>query len=123
MITIATVRPSICKLKKKNFSGVEKFLKDGFCRVPADTLHPSDQATTWVSVWKTPTKRKRQVGVKPALHLAIVADAPPKVVVSLVELHLAGVRCTDDQHMLPLHLAMRYGSPGRYCRILVAAIP
>lgn len=113
------------QIEKKNFSGVEKFLKDGFWPGAffADTLHPSDQAMTWVTRFEDADETKNVKWSQLPLHLAIVVDAPAKVVVSLVELYPQGVRCTDDQHMLPLHLAMRHGSPDDILEYLLRQFP
>jgi hypothetical protein len=113
------------QIEKKNFSGVEKFLKDGFWPGAffADTLHPSDQAMTWVTRFEDADETKNVKWSQLPLHLAIVVDAPAKVVVSLVELYPQGVRCTDDQHMLPLHLAMRHGSPDDIVEYLLRQFP
>lgn len=113
------------QIEKKNFSGVEKFLKDGFWPGAffADTLLPSDQAMTWVTRFEDADETKNVKWSQLPLHLAIVVDAPSKVVVSLVELYPQGVRCTDDQHMLPLHLAMRHGSPDEIVEYLLRQFP
>jgi hypothetical protein len=113
------------QIEKRNFSGVEKFLKDGFWPGAffADTLLPSDQAMTWVTRFEDGDETKNVKWSQLPLHLAIVVDAPAKVVVSLVELYPQGVRCTDDQHMLPLHLAMRHGSPDDIVEYLLRQFP
>jgi hypothetical protein len=40
--------------------------------------------------------------------LAIVVSAPYGIVRRLIELYPQSVRCTDDQNMLPLHLASKF---------------
>jgi ankyrin repeat protein len=113
------------QIEKKNFSGTEKFLKDGFWPGAffADTLLPSDQAMTWVTRFEDGDDTKNVKWSQLPLHLAVVVDAPAKVIVSLVELYPQGVRCTDDQHMLPLHLAMRHGSSDEVVEYLLRQFP
>jgi len=67
------------------------------------------QAGMWVTRYDAEDKNKVKWSQLP-LHLAIVCQAPYEVIETLVQLYPQALQCTDDQHMLPLHLALRHGS-------------
>ena len=68
---------------------------------------PEVQAKTLVARFdkKDPTKIKWK---QSPLHLAIICGAPFSVIRRLVDLNPHGVRWVDDQHNLPIHLALLY---------------
>jgi hypothetical protein len=44
------------------------------------------------------------------MHLAITCGTPASAIGRLFKLYPQALRCTDDQHMLPLHLALSHNS-------------
>lgn len=85
-----------------------------------DPHSPARQAKTWV------TRFEKDGSVRwslLSLHLAILKQAPSRVVSMLIALHPEGVRSTDDQQMLPLHLAFRVGSEDDIVLLLLESFP
>lgn len=90
---------------------IVKFLDTGYWpgSLFVDTLPPAEQVRTWVTRFDPDDPTMVKWSQLP-LHLAIVCNAPFKVIGRIVELYPQAVRCTDDQHMLPLHLALRHNA-------------
>lgn len=79
-----------------------------------------DQVRTWVTRYEADGNvRWSQLPI----HAAMIFHAPYKIVQALVDAYPKGVRCTDDQHMLPLHLAFRYGVSDNTLLFLLEAFP
>jgi len=57
------------------------------------------------------------------MHVAVVCGAPYKVLEALIKLYPAALRCTDDQHMLPFHLALRHGAPDDVLAMMLEEFP
>jgi ankyrin repeat protein len=87
-----------------------------------DPVSPTDQVRTWVTYFDENDADKFHWSILP-LHLAIILDAPFTTIRRLVELYPDSVKCTDDQNMLPLHIAMRHGSSNRVVDFLFCAFP
>jgi hypothetical protein len=88
--------------------------------IEADSQESRDQVRTWVTRYeKSGSVRWSQLPI----HAAMIFKAPFKIVKALVDVYPKGVRCTDDQHMLPLHLAFRYGLADNTLLLLLEAFP
>lgn len=106
-----------------------------------DISTPSDQARTWVTRLergpddddddddhRVGKKKKDDVPAKVMwrqlpLHLACFVDAPLAIVRRLVDLYPESIRCTDDEQMLPIHLALNYGARDEIVHFLLTAWP
>lgn len=72
----------------------------------SDPNPPSRQAQTWVTRFENGKVRWSLLPI----HLALIKSAPPKIIISLLELHPLGAKSVDDQGSLPLHLAFKHGA-------------
>ena len=72
-----------------------------------DKLSPLKQATTEVTI-VDPQNKSKVLSQQFPLHLAILRGAPFYVIGRLVGLHPLAVRCTDNEGMLPIHLALHH---------------
>ncbi|CAJ1950047.1 unnamed protein product [Cylindrotheca closterium] len=113
-------------LEMKSWSQAMDFLVEGkydsstidnnVCRIPYNKQ---------VSVWVTRYDRN---GIKIRwshipLHAAVIFGAPFTVIKKLVELYPDGVRCADDQAMLPLHLAFKHLTNVNSLRLVMNEFP
>lgn len=57
------------------------------------------------------------------LHAAVLGDAPTSVLQSLLRAYRAGARATDDQGMLPIHLAIKKHADPERINVLLATFP
>eukprot|EP00522_Entomoneis_paludosa_P006985 CAMPEP_0172444712 /NCGR_PEP_ID=MMETSP1065-20121228/4723_1 /TAXON_ID=265537 /ORGANISM="Amphiprora paludosa, Strain CCMP125" /LENGTH=483 /DNA_ID=CAMNT_0013195357 /DNA_START=131 /DNA_END=1582 /DNA_ORIENTATION=- len=112
------------KIEEKNYAGVMEFLDTGYWPGTffADPADPIDQVRTWVTRFDLKETRQVRWSQLP-LHLAVVMKAPLKVIRALVDLYPQAARCTDDQRMLPLHLAMRHGCNDETVAVLLKEFP
>ncbi|KAL7565149.1 hypothetical protein ACA910_021527 [Epithemia clementina (nom. ined.)] len=117
--------PLYKNLEAEKFDEVLKFLDTGYwsgCFF-ADPVPPAAQARTWITRFDESGKDKKVVWSQLTLHLAIVIQAPLTIIKRLVELYPQSVRCTDDQRMLPLHLALRHGGNFEVVALLLKQFP
>ena len=108
----------------EDYARIVKFLSTGrwegsYFNIGAS---PAVQAKTWVTRFDEQDNTKVKWSQLP-LHLAVVCDAPFALIKALVELYPAALRCTDDQHMLPLHLSLRHGLPDETVAFFVEEFP
>lgn len=105
--------PLFRRVEHAEWADVVAFLDTGYWPGDffVDSISPEEQAKTWVYRFHdTPDedgKRKLRWSQLP-LHLALVLKAPFPVIQKLLEIYPESVRCTDDQKMLPLHLASMF---------------
>jgi len=85
-----------------------------------DPQSPEAQTRTWVTRFD-PSGRVRWSQLP--LHAAIIFHAPFSVVEALVDIYPLSVQCTDDQRMLPLHLAVRSGANDAVMNLLIRSFP
>jgi hypothetical protein len=88
----------------------------------SDPVTPVEQVTTWITRYNRKDSSQTQWSILP-LHLAIILDAPYKIIGCLVEICPASVRCGDDKGMLPLHLAMLHGTSNQVVDLLYVTYP
>ena len=102
-------------LERKEWKSAMDFMVEGTWRqgpfmilFPGkDPIPPEKQASMWVTRFeKDGSVRWSQI----PLHAAITFGAPMALVQKLIHLYPLSVRCTDDQGMLPLHLAFKFSS-------------
>jgi hypothetical protein len=96
-------------IETKDWDNVVFFLDNGWYKGAwfYDPISPDKQVKMWV------TRRDKNGAVRWSqlpLHLAVIMRAPLPVLKRLIALYPDSLKCTDDQYMLPLHLAMRYGA-------------
>ena len=112
-------------LEGERFDEAYTFLTTGYwpgC-IFSDPIAPELQARTWITRFDESEHDKQVVWSQLALHLAIVVEAPISIVKKLVEFYPQSVRCTDDQRMLPLHLALRHGGNFEVVAFLLKQFP
>jgi hypothetical protein len=97
-------------IENKAFMAVIDFLESGKPEV-------RDECRTWITRFDKENGKKIRWSQLP-LHAAIVFQAPPKVIELLILNYPMAVRCTDDQSMLPIHIAFRKGS----CDVILHAL-
>jgi hypothetical protein len=104
--------PLFRRIEQANWGDVMCFLDTGYW--PGgffkDPLSPAEQARTWVYRFQDKEDdegKKRLRWSQLPLHLALVVKAPFLIIQRLLEIYPESVRCTDDQKMLPLHLASK----------------
>ncbi|KAG7357520.1 hypothetical protein IV203_002208 [Nitzschia inconspicua] len=85
----------------------------------SDPNPPSKQAQTWVTRFENGKVRWSLLPI----HLAMIKNAPTKVISSLLNLHPLGAKSVDDQGSLPLHLAFKYGASDRTMIDLIQRFP
>jgi len=117
--------PLYSSLERKDWAGVAFFLDSGFWpgHIVEDENPPYDQARTRVTRYEPGSDKKKIKWSQLPLHLALVVDAPLAVVRRLVEVFPESIRCTDDQGMLPLHVAMRHGASDEATDYVLQAFP
>lgn len=108
----------------EEYDRIVNFLKTGRWEGSFFTIgaSPSTQAKTWVTRFEENDQTKVKWSQLP-LHLAVVCDAPFTLLKALVDIYPAALRCTDDQHMLPLHLALRHGLSDEVVAFFVEQFP
>ncbi|KAL3932393.1 MAG: hypothetical protein SGBAC_010870 [Bacillariaceae sp.] len=100
-------------LEMKLWSQAMDFLVDGrydsgtidkdVCRIPYNK-----QPSIWVTRYRQIQNETQIRWSHIPLHAAIIFGAPFTMIKKLVEVYPDGVRCADDQAMLPLHLAFKH---------------
>lgn len=108
-----------------DFDRILKYLETGRWEgllFSSEGSSPIDQTKTWVTRFDINDSNKVMWSQLP-LHLAIVCNAPLSIVKALVKLNPQALRCTDDQHMLPLHLALRQGASDEVVAFLALEFP
>ncbi|KAG7350351.1 hypothetical protein IV203_009711 [Nitzschia inconspicua] len=85
----------------------------------SDPNPPLKQAQTWVTRFENGKVRWSLLPI----HLAMIKNAPTKVISSLLNLHPLGAKSVDDQGSLPLHLAFKYGASDRTMIDLIQRFP
>ena len=116
--------PLFKHIEQEMFAETINFLSTGYWPGSffADSNPPQRQARTWVTRFDY-NEGKQVRWSQLCLHLAIVVEAPLELVRALVELYPQGVRCTDDQQMLPIHLALKHGSQDTIVAYLLKKFP
>ncbi|GKY94455.1 hypothetical protein MPSEU_000411400 [Mayamaea pseudoterrestris] len=111
-------------IEEQDWETVAKFLDTGYWigSLWADKLTPVEQAKTWVTRFDPEDTTKIKWSQLP-LHLAIVIEAPVSIIRRLVETYPKALKCTDDEHMLPFHLAMRHGATDEVVDYLLQGFP
>ncbi len=110
-------------IEKGAWDSVLNFLttkKWSFVSFDNDPQSPEAQTRTWVTRFD-PSGRVRWSQLP--LHAAIIFHAPVSVIEALVDLYPLSVQCTDDQRMLPLHLAVRSGANDAIMNLLIRSFP
>jgi hypothetical protein len=105
--------PLFRRIERGDWGDVMCFLDTGYW--PGDFFKdpigsPTEQAKTWVYRFhdKEDDEGKRRLRWSQLpLHLSLVVKAPFPIIQKLLEINPDSVRCTDDQKMLPLHLASK----------------
>ena len=124
--------PLYRRIERAEWGEILSFLDTGYWPNDffIDPVSPEVQAKTWVyrfndtddstasttansdddgaGVVKKKKKKRRLRWSQLPLHLSLVMRAPFLVIKRLVEVYPESVRCTDDQKMLPLHLASTF---------------
>ena len=95
---------------------VPSTVKKDLCRIPY-----KKQASIWVTRYERGGEKIRWSHIP--LHAAIIFGAPYNVVKKLVELYPDGVRCADDQAMLPLHLVFKHLTDVHILRLVMDEFP
>lgn len=115
-------------LEMKLWSQAMDFLVDGrydsgtidkdVCRIPYNK-----QASIWVTRYRQVQNETKIRWSHIPLHAAIIFGAPFTMIKKLVEVYPDGVRCADDQAMLPLHLAFKHLSDVHSLCLLMDELP
>lgn len=122
------VTPLFRAIEKENWEGVLSFLTKGrwssglltstndHLRSPA----PEIQAKTWVTSYDA---RGIPEWSQLPLHAALSYSAPFIVIKKLVQLYPKSVQCTDNEGMLPIHLAFGFGASEPVLAMLLENFP
>ena len=95
-------------------------------RIPALNLIETDsqESRNQVCMWVTRYKKNGSVHWSQLpIYAAMIFKALFKIVKASVEAYPKGVHCTNDRHMLPVHLAFRHGVPDNTLLLLLEAFP
>jgi len=122
------VTPLFRAIETENWEGVLRFLttgrwSDSMFTSNISHLHspsPEIQAKTWVTAYdRQGTAEWSQL----PLHAAISYLAPLVVVQKLVQRYPKAIQCTENEGMLPIHLAFGFGSPDPILAFLLEPFP
>lgn len=113
------------RIEVKDWEGVVTFIDTGFWpyHFSKDRTPAATQARTWVIRFEGKKSDLQLSWRQLCLHHAIVMGAPLEVISRLVELYPESVSCSDDQHMLPFHLALRHTADLSVVDYLLEAYP
>ena len=122
------VTPLFRNIERENWEGVLLFLTSGKwsnSMLASSSAHlrspaPEIQAKTWVTAYDR--KGVAEWSQLP-LHAAISYLAPYVVIQKLVELYPKAVHCTDNEGMLPIHLAFGFGATDNILALLLEPFP
>lgn len=122
------VTPLFRAIEKENWEGIILFLTQGkwssslFTSSQSHMDSPSAdiQAKTWVTCYDR--KGNAEWSQLP-LHAAISYLAPLAVVQNLVKLYPQAIQCTDNEGMLPIHLAFGFGATDALLAFLTEPFP
>lgn len=122
------VTPLFRNIERENWEGVLLFLTTGKwsnSMLASSSAHlrspaPEIQAKTWVTAYDR--KGVAEWSQLP-LHAAISYLAPYVVIQKLVELYPKAVHCTDNEGMLPIHLAFGFGATDNILALLLEPFP
>jgi hypothetical protein len=112
-------------LEQMNFTVALVFLNTGLWPGDyfKDKLVPKDHLKTWVTRFEGTGSERKVAWSQLPIHLALIQNAPYELIAKMVDMYPSSTRCTDNQLMLPLHLAMRHGSSDRVLECLIRAFP
>ena len=85
-----------------------------------DPKPPARQVQTWVTRFETDGSVRWS---HLPIHAAIIFKAPRKIIATLLDMYGIGARCTDDQQMLPIHLAFKHGADDSIVTLLLQRFP
>lgn len=118
--------PLFTQIEKRDWVSVAHFLDSGYwsgklvTNVFPDKRTPAEQAKTWVIKHKDNGEIKwRQLPI----HYALILNAPLGIIRRLIELYPESIKMGDDEHMLPLHIAMRQGVDNSIIEFLLLQFP
>ena len=120
--------PLFREIEKENWTSVLLFLKSGkwndsfFASTNAHMRSPGAhmQAKTWVTAYD---RNGDPEWSQLPLHAAISYSAPFVIIQKLVELYPRAMQCTDNEGMLPIHLAYGFGAADDILAILLEPFP
>lgn len=122
------VTPLFRAIERENWEGVLSFLSTGrwsssiFSSMSQNMRAPAQQiqAKTWVTCYQ---KGGVVEWSQLPLHAAISYNAPFVVIQKLVELYPKAIQCTDNEGMLPIHLAFGFGCQDQILALLMEPFP
>uniref|UniRef100_A0A7S2YD32 Uncharacterized protein n=1 Tax=Entomoneis paludosa TaxID=265537 RepID=A0A7S2YD32_9STRA len=122
------VTPLFQNIERENWEGVLTFLSTGRwsnSMLASSNDHfrspsPEIQAKTWVTAYN---RRGDPEWSQLPLHAAISYLAPHVVIQKLCQLYPKGVHCTDNEGMLPIHLAFGFGAQDNVLALLLDPFP
>lgn len=122
------VTPLFRNIERENWEGILTFLASGkwsSSMLASSSAHlrcpaPEIQVKTWVTAYD---RNGNAEWSQLPLHAAISYMAPYVVIQKLVQLYPKAIHCTDNEGMLPVHLAFGFGAQDNILAMLIEPFP